>query len=291
MTLWVLFTVLLLAAVAFVVWPLYRNTGRFSALLATAIVVVVALSAGMYHFIGNPGVPSGAATAQGEMSIADYEKTIEQENRQNPRTLVSLAVTLLEAGNNGAANRANELFEEALRLDPRNPNALFYSGLAAAGRGDTALAAERWETLQRDDTPPEIRGLLQEKIDEWRGNKPPILNSIPIVIVNVSVSTQARAVLPEDASVYVIARDPKQPSPPVAVVRGRLIELPMAVSLGDLDSMVPGRSLSGFSRLELLVRVSIGGGPIAQSGDWFGALIFEVGGDNVVDLIVDQQVP
>ena len=65
----------------------------------------------------------------------------------------------------------------------------------------------------------------------------------------------------------------------------------MLVELGDRDAMIPGRSLSGFSQFELLARISASGNPIAESGDWFGALIFRSGDDKAIDLVIDQQTP
>jgi len=325
--LWVTFVVLLLAALGFVVWPLLRNTARSSALLTVAIVATVALSVGLYYRIGNPGVPSGAGTAPDidemvaslairlqqqpddikgwkmlgqsyqtmrrfEESIAAYEKAIQLEDGQNAETLVSLSLVLLDAQGGVISARATGLLENALALDANNPQALFYGGFAAANRGDTALAADRWEMLLGLNAPPEIRTLLQEKIDEWRGVKTAAVDNFDVIVsAHVSLAVAARAALPPEATVFVIARDPHQPSPPIAVARRRLSELPLTVQLSDRESMVPGRLLSAFPQFELLVRVSISGAPIAKSGDWFGATLFDVGESHEVTLVVDQEVP
>ena len=329
MIVWILLTVLLLLALAFLVWPLYRVSGRLTLLLGGCIVFVVGLSAALYHHIGHPGLQSGPATApdtqqmvtslseklkrnpndvngwqllarsyqnlqQYDSAIAAYEKAIELQGGRNPQPLVALALVLTEADKGQFSERASGLLEDALALEPSNPNALFYSGFAAASRGDTALAADRWEQLKRQDAPPEISELLQEKIDEWRGGpaKTPTAGSgETVVTVAVSISDEAAAALPADATVYIIARDPAQPSPPIAVARRRMAELPMSVELGDQDSMVPGRSLSGFSTFELLARVSRSGNPIAQSGDWFGSLMIHSDDGDAVKLVIDRIVP
>ncbi len=93
-----------------------------------------------------------------------------------------------------------------------------------------------------------------------------------------------------DANVFLIARDPAQPSPPIAVSRLRVSELPSVVSLGDEQSMVAGRSLSGFEEFELLARVSLSGGPAAAPGDWFGTLLVRPAESNSVFLSIDRQV-
>lgn len=329
MTLWIALIVLSLCALGFIVWPIYRHSGKLTAMLAGVIVFIVVLAAGLYHTIGSPGVPSGAgslpdteevitsleerlrespddiegwlllgrslqAMGRYDEAIPVFEKVVEMEQGQNADTLVALAIALMEQQGGEMSVRSTKLFESALALDPTNPNALFYSGGAAARRGDTALAADRWELLLKQDAPPEIREMLQRKIDEWRGTPPtPVVeqNDTGGIAINLSLSAAATAALPADAMVFVIARDPAQPSPPIAVAPHRLADLPLVVSLSDENSMVPGRLMSGFAELEILARVSLSGQPMAQSGDWFGSLIIAPADTSSVDLMIDQEVP
>jgi cytochrome c-type biogenesis protein CcmH len=329
MTLWFVFVLLCFLALAFLVWPLYRSSGRLTSVLAVVIVVTIGLSAVLYHFIGNPGIPSGAGSTPpvDEMvvslqerleenpddvegwillgrsyqsmklydeAIAAFEKAVELEQGQNSQTLIGLGIALLEQNGGEATDRSTQLFENALALSPDSPNALFYSGGAAARRGDTALAADRWERLLAQEAPPEIRELLQRKIGEWRGLPPPTAQQespAGLISVNLSISDAALSDLPADATVYVIARDPAQPSPPIAVTPRRLSDLPAVVSLSDRDAMVAGRPLSAFSELEIVARVSVSGSPMAQSGDWSGSLLVNANDAQAVDLVIDQKVP
>ena len=67
---WTIVIVLCLLAIAFVIWPLWRESHRLTPLIATVIVLTVALSAGLYDYKGSPGVPSGrsgAANSAGEL--------------------------------------------------------------------------------------------------------------------------------------------------------------------------------------------------------------------------------
>ena len=97
--------------------------------------------------------------------------------------------------------------------------------------------------------------------------------------------------MPANANVFVIARDPSAPTPPIAVSRLSLAELPTEISLTDANSMVEGRILSGFPEIELLARVSLSGGPAAATGDWFGSMIVRPSENRSVSLTIDQQVP
>jgi cytochrome c-type biogenesis protein CcmH len=112
-----------------------------------------------------------------------------------------------------------------------------------------------------------------------------------VVSARVSLSQEAIAAIAVDANVFIIARDPAAPSPPIAVARRKVSELPAIVSLTDAQSMVEGRNLSAFAEIELLARVSLSGGPAAASGDWFGSLLVRPAENNSVSVTIDQQVP
>lgn len=327
MTLWITLVALIFVALTFIALPLLRRTGRLSSLLAGVIVFTVAASAGLYHYLGSPGVPSGAGSSpdvtemvsslaerlednpddingwimlgrsyqtleQFDDAVFAYEKAIALEQGRNPQTLVALGLALMAQQGGQVSDRAVGLFENALALDPNNPNALFYAGGAAAQRGNTALAADRWEILAGLNTPPEVRELLLRKIGEWRGVPPePVEQLASVLTVKLSVSEEALATLAADSTVFIIARDPDQPSPPIAVTRRRLSELPAMVELSDRDAMIPGRRLSNFERVEIIARISISGAPIAQSGDWFDSSVVETSGKKVIELDIDQVVP
>jgi cytochrome c-type biogenesis protein CcmH len=239
---------------------------------------------------------SGAAEA--------YEKAMSLEGGQVAQTLVDLAVAILNRDQTPIEGRAANLIDNALALEPNNPSALFYSGLAAANRGDTDTAAGRWEILLGLNPPENIRGALEQRIAEWRGEPAPATVDVApeteseaanaddaVISARVSLSDEALAAIPADANVFIIARDPAAPSPPIAVSRRRLSELPATVSLSDAESMVAGRNLSAFPEIELMARVSLSGTPGAATGDWFGSLLVRPAENNSVLLTIDKQVP
>jgi len=355
MTLWILLAVMSLVAVGFAVWPLYRHQRSLSPLIVAAVILVVALSSGLYYRQGSPDLPSGSASAsagapgmddainalaerlaanpdnpegwqmlgRSYMSLGNYtgaieafEKAIELESAQNPQALVSLGEALLASTGSEIDGRVASLFENALALDPNNPQALFYGGIGAFNRGDTDLAADRWERLLGLNPPAEIQGILEQRIAEWRGETPPAVQhpempvaesteapaEVPaeapsgplsegaVVRARVFLSAEAVAALPAEATVFLIARDPAAPVPPIAAARRRLSELPAHIELGDRESMVPGRELSKFPEFELIARVSLSGQPSAQPGDWFGTIIVAPAGGNDVELEIQERV-
>ena len=109
--------------------------------------------------------------------------------------------------------------------------------------------------------------------------------------VDLSLGDAASGAGLPDSTVFVVARDPNQPTPPIAAVRRRLSELPTSVSIGDSDAMIPGRVPSGFASLEIIARISLSGQPVAQTGDWYGQQIIETATTDAVRIVIDQRVP
>ena len=343
MTFWIILVALCLLAILFSVWPLWKAAHKLSPLVAAVIVFTVALSALMYDRIGSPNVPSGRSLNANNAAAMDdaiaslqarlaespndiggwkmlgrsqaslnnftaaadaYEKAMALEDGKVAQTMVDLAVAILNRDNTPIEGRPASLIESALALDPNNPPALFYSGVAAANRGDTETASSRWQKLLGLNPPDNIRAIIEQRLAEWGGEVAPVAATatqlveagaaVPddaVVTAQVSLSDAARAALTGDTFVFLIARDPAAPTPPVAVSRLRLSELPKVVSLTDAESMVAGRELSSFAEIELLARVSLSGGPAAATGDWFGSLLVRPAETRSVSLTIDQQVP
>jgi cytochrome c-type biogenesis protein CcmH len=233
-----------------------------------------------------------------------YEKAMALEDGKDAQTMVDLAVAILNRDGSPIEGRPASLIDSALALDPNNPAALFYSGLGAANRGDTDTATARWEILLGLNPPANIRGILEQRLAEWRGESMPAPTAAPqvasndapvpddaVVSARVSMSEEAMSAMTGDANIFFIARDPAAPSPPIAVSRLRVSELPTVVSLSDAQSMVEGRNLSAFREIEVLARVSLSGTPGAASGDWFGSILVRPAENNSVVLTINQQVP
>jgi cytochrome c-type biogenesis protein CcmH len=246
---------------------------------------------------------------QPDNAVSAWERAVELTASRDADSLVGLGDALMAQNDRQMTPPAAALFESALALEPNNQAALFWGGIAAFTRGEPSLAADRWEILLASGPPPELRPVIEERIAAWRGQPVPAVQapfaqapaaqrpaqpasgpSGRIVAASLSVGDEAAAALPADATVFVIARDPAAPSPPIAVTRRRLADLPIVVELGNGDSMMPGRELGNFPEFELVARVSLSGGPGAQSGDWFGALIVRPADGDEVDLTIDTRV-
>jgi cytochrome c-type biogenesis protein CcmH len=320
---------MLFAAVLAVAWPLYRQEKRLSGNSALVVAVILAVSVTVYSRIGSPGASSSSPDAlpgieemvtalaerlqqdpndlpgwkllgrtyvqlrDFEAAVSAYERAVEMEGAQNGQTLADLGEVILLSDAQTLNGRASELFENALAVSPSNQKALFYSGMAASERGDKELAVDRFETLLATSPPQNIQDILRQQIAELRGQAPVVAATTGggVVTVRVTLGDSAISTVQPDATVFIIARDPAQPSPPIAAVRRRAAELPAYVPIGDSDAMTPGRVPSAFAQLEIVARVSMSGQPIAQSGDWYGQQTVSTAESNEVSVIIDQQVP
>lgn len=234
-----------------------------------------------------------------DKAIAAFEQAAALEGSRNGETLISLGEAVLKDNEASINGRAGALFESGLSLAPTNPRALFFAGLAAASRGDIEIAADRWELLLAQSPAPQIEQLLRERVAQWRGRPvetaqsapQPMAAPVPIVTIDISIGDAAKSEISPSSSVFIIARDPAQPSPPLAVARRKAGELPTSVSMSDADAMIPGRNLSAYENLEIIVRISASGQPIAQPGDWYGQLLVRPADGRSIEVVVDQQVP
>lgn len=320
---------MLFVAALVVAIPLYRIEKKLTLRSATSVLVVVAISATVYSFIGSPNVDpnqdpvpdinamveslaerledtpedlagwkmlgrSYVQLKQFPAAVDAFERAVILENSANSQTLADLGEAVLLGDGNTINGRAGQLFESALAIEPNNPKALFYSGLAAIERGDNDMAATRWEALLATSPPPNIEGILRQRVAELRGGAQQAAvpeASATSILVNIELGKDALSSGLTDKTVFVIARDPEQPSPPIAAVRRRLSELPTVVSISDSDAMIPGRVPSAFARLEIIARISMSGQPIAQPGDWFGQVTIDSPAVEPVQISINEQVP
>ena len=239
-----------------------------------------------------------------DKAIQAFERAVQLESPSNGQTLVDLGEAIWMQDPTTLTGRAGELFENAIATSPNNAKALFYSGLAAVERGERFLAADRWETLLALSPPEGIQEILQQRIAELRGEEMPVqvselrgeempvqeVSDGPIVSATIELAPAAEKAVDPNATVYIIARDPAQPSPPIAALRRRVAELPALVALSDSDAMVPGRLLSGFSELEIVARVSLSGQPVALPGDWYGEKIVRPAESGDISIVIDREV-
>jgi cytochrome c-type biogenesis protein CcmH len=201
---------------------------------------------------------------------------------------------------------SREIFEAVLAEEPQNPKALWYLGLAASERNDLETARARWEPLLALNPPEQVARIINERLGtegtaaETGGpamaaaaTPAPVPEAEPppegAIQLQISVDPGLEGRLRSDAPLFIFARSGAG-GPPLAVVRQRASDLPLVVNLSDDNTMIEGTSLADHSQLTLVARVSLAGGPGAQSGDLFGEVLYDRNNGQTTRIHIDQVV-
>ncbi|MDP9142264.1 MAG: c-type cytochrome biogenesis protein CcmI [Pseudomonadota bacterium] len=207
-----------------------------------------------------------------------------------------------------------ELFERALAIDPGQPKALWYGGLAAAQAGEYSLAVDRWLILRKGDLPENFRASLDERLKELaqlagREIKLDAIAAAPDseahgtdetvvaaagegLVLDVSIAPELASSVGASDTLFVVARRPDAPGPPLAVRRLSASSLPAQITLDDSNAMAPNIKLSSSDRWDIIARVSRSGTAQAQSGDLEGRLtVSRDQAQSPIKLVIAKRVP
>ena len=225
-----------------------------------------------------------------------YQRAYLMTGGQNLTAALGYAEAMALTDRATLSGEAGVLIEAALKTAPQNPKALWYGGMSAVARGDSVLAAERWRRLLNQDLPEPVRQVVRQQLaslDAPMAAEPSASGPTGagmVIAVEITVAENLRGQVESSAPVFIVARDPDQPGPPIAVVRHLAGGLPMTVSITDANLMLPGRSLADLPRLRLIARVARGGDPIAQPGDIYGEILWDAANhtDVPVAIVIDS---
>lgn len=228
---------------------------------------------------------------QFELAIRAYQRADRLAEGKNIEAVFGVADILVALNMEELRGRAGRLYERALELDPSSEKAMFYSAFAALGRGDSAIARERFDRILARNPREDVRALIQQGLQ--RLDEPPgaagqtVAAAAAKISVRVSLAPALAKLIPADAVLFVAARDPKAPGPPFAVKR-LPARFPVEVELTAADAMLETRQIAAGQSLEVVARVALGGTPTATRGDPFGQVGYHVGKDGRLDIVVDQ---
>lgn len=168
-----------------------------------------------------------------------------------------------------------------LSKNPKQHTALWLAGVAAAQQGDNKQAIAYLETLRGEfpkDSPDaehlgkllaELRGGPAEA-DENAAAALPATGEQKSIRVKVGLAAALKAKAGPDDTVFIFARAAAGPPMPLAIVRKKVKDLPVEVTLDDSMSMVQGMNLSAFDKLVIGARVSKSGQALPKPGDLQG---------------------
>ncbi len=90
------------------------------------------------------------------------------------------------------------------------------------------------------------------------------------VTLSVSLDPALQDSLHPEHTLFVYARAAKGPRMPLAIVRHKAGELPLEVQLDASMAMMPQMSMTQFSQVVFLARISASGNAMTQAGDLLG---------------------
>jgi cytochrome c-type biogenesis protein CcmH len=110
--------------------------------------------------------------------------------------------------------------------------------------------------------------------------------------VQVSLDPALKDKAAADDTVFIFARAVQGPRMPLAIVRKRVADLPVSVTLDDSLAMSPAMVLSKFSQVLVGARVSKTGQAMPASGDLQGQVSpVDTQGGSDIQLTIDSVVP
>lgn len=165
--------------------------------------------------------------------------------------------------------------DAALKLDPRHTKALWLLGSYQTERGDHRGAVATWQklasVLPADSSDARIIAAnLAEARAALAGAGAAVVAQSAVVRGEVNVEPRWRTQLQPGATLFIVAKSVDQPGPPLAVYRTQVGSWPARFQLDDSLSMLPGRQLSGFSKVIIEARISRSGRAEPQAGDLRG---------------------
>ena len=249
-----------------------------------------------------------------------------EQDTENAQLMLERAEVLALSNDRVFTEDARALVLKAYELDPENPNALWFIGVAEFQQGNhrqaithlvkllpmaggeeevmksivTIVAQSRQALVDAGEDVPELDemlGIEQMEADaqaaEAAKTAPaPAADSATSLSVAVDVSDKVRGQFNESDVVFVYAKAKQGPRMPLAAARLTLAELPATVTLDDNMAMVEGMNLSAFDELVVSARVTRTGSAIAQSGDYIGQLdVADKSADVTLNIEIDTVVP
>ncbi len=222
---------------------------------------------------------------QFELARRAFERARALPGGAQAAALSGIAEAIILSGDAANAPRAAALFEEALKLDPSSPKALFYSALAAMQSGQLQLARDRFALMLTLEAPEQIRTALQRQIaalDRQLGAPAAAIDASTVVKVRIDIDARLAAQVPANATLFVFVRNPAG-GPPLAVKR-LPARFPRQVELSSADSMLEGVRITPHQAVRVVARISASGSPTEQPGDLSAQIDLQAGSSKTAEL-------
>ena len=269
------------------------STARQGAALEPSVPPVdVMLAQLQTRLAKNPDDERGwSILARAMMSLKRYPEAVQAYEAwlrlvgNRPEVLVRYADALAMAAGGNFSGQPTGLLDEALTIDPLQPQGLWLSGIAARERGDIKQALVYWyrlepllveqpqslEDLQRMIPPTEAAVLAEGTALPDRSKTPVTEQPSPSLgraglKVRVEIDPKLSPLLSPGDVLFVYARAAGT-ARPVAAIRRTISQWPIDVILDDASSVMRTSPLFSFDAVEIGAHVSRSGEAMARTGD------------------------
>ena len=226
-----------------------------------------------------------------------------------PQLLVDSADIMVMANGGRFTTDAAELLEHALQVQPENVKGLWLMGHYKYQGQDFESALDYWQRAAAQLPPDsEDTRAIRQQIEQAEtrlvaagGSLAPAAETLTTPAVDaaakaVEVSVRLDPALSAQASaqdtVFIFARAAQGPRMPLAIVRKRVAELPVTVTLDDSLAMSPAMVLSNFDEVTIGARISKSGNAMPQSGDLQGSVTpVQVEAGASVEVVINEVTP
>jgi cytochrome c-type biogenesis protein CcmH len=261
----------------------------------------------------NPDNPEGWRLLARSYSVMQrYPEAVEALRRargligDDPNLLIELADMIATVQNGSFDGQPAELVAKVLEKYPQHPGGLWLAGRSAVVAKDLELALKYWRQLEavlpKEGEGVESVRLAIARVEEALGHKVAATtlaqddetaeSSAPGIRVKVALDQSLSSHVDPDDAVFIYAQALSGPPMPLAVSRKKVRDLPLQVRLDDSMAMMPAMTLSKFSEVRVIARVSKTGNAIPQSGDFKGqAEAVPVKGSAAVEILIAEKIP
>ena len=269
-----------------------------------------------WRMLGRTYLVGGNAVKAAE----SYEKANALAPEKDIDLQLDLAEALVLTDDPAMQPRAKAIIDDALAADAGNQKALWYQGVIAVRAGDNETAKKNWTKLLEGNPPPEIREVIATQLKELGVDVPAATGAAaspsvaaagggmgagPVgggmegagaptgrtIRISVKVDPSLAGKVKPGTTLFVAAREPGIPGPPIAATRITTDDLPAVVVLSDADTMIAGRDLSSVSDVEIVARIAYGGTAVTAAGDLIGRAVQKKGGSENLDVVINQVQP
>jgi cytochrome c-type biogenesis protein CcmH len=213
--------------------------------------------------------------------------------------MLPYAESVALAGGGDWRGKPMELVNKALTLEPENVTGLWFAAMGHAQQDDKAGSLAYLRKLltvlpENSQDKQQIQTLIAGIEGQQNGDAKPSSenkNQAPEILAAISLAPELKSKVKPESTVFIYAQALSGPKMPLAIVRKRVADLPLTVTLSDTDGMLPSVKLSDFKQVKLLARVSSSGSAMPQPGDLLGVLeTVETGTKEKQKISINQEI-